>query len=66
MNSDQQDEAKVLCPYCGEGMWILIDTSVEEQRYVEDCQICCRPMDLLVRCLPGRPPGVTVRHEDDV
>jgi len=62
---DQQDEVKVRCPYCGESIWILVDRSVDEQRYVEDCQVCCRPMELLVSCLAGRPPSVTVRHEDD-
>lgn len=36
----------ITCPYCGETIEILIDTSVKEQYYVEDCQVCCQPMVL--------------------
>jgi len=32
------------CPYCGESIDLLIDVSVESQQYVEDCQVCCRPI----------------------
>lgn len=34
------------CPFCGELVTVLVDTSEPEQRYVEDCQVCCRPMAL--------------------
>jgi len=32
------------CPYCGELISILIDDSVSEQCYIEDCEVCCRPI----------------------
>jgi len=39
----------VQCPYCGETVPVLVDTGGgETQRYVEDCSVCCRPMELLV------------------
>jgi hypothetical protein len=38
----------VICPYCGEPLELLIDTSAGEQRYIEDCQICCRPIECRV------------------
>lgn len=34
------------CPYCGEEISILIEPLVEEQSYVEDCEVCCRPVQL--------------------
>ena len=34
------------CPYCGESIELVIDDSVEHQRYVEDCAVCCRPIDV--------------------
>lgn len=34
----------IQCPYCGELIDVLIDCSVPEQNYVEDCQVCCRPI----------------------
>ena len=35
----------VKCPYCGERFETPIDTSAGSARYVEDCQICCQPID---------------------
>lgn len=32
------------CPYCGERLELLIDCTVAEQCYVEDCAVCCQPM----------------------
>lgn len=36
------------CPSCGEPLEILIDRSIRRQEYIEDCQVCCRPMTLHV------------------
>ena len=32
------------CPYCGESFTTLIDMSAGSQEYIEDCQVCCRPV----------------------
>jgi len=37
-------EKSVQCPYCGESIELLIDLSVPQQNYTEDCQVCCRPI----------------------
>lgn len=34
------------CPYCAESMSIVIDLSAGSQSYIEDCQICCQPMQI--------------------
>lgn len=34
----------VQCPYCGEVFDLLVDCSVPRQQYVEDCEVCCRPI----------------------
>ncbi|WP_292440891.1 CPXCG motif-containing cysteine-rich protein [Methylophaga sp.] len=34
-----------MCPYCGEHFTVLIDCSVSEQQYIEDCEVCCRPIE---------------------
>lgn len=49
-------ERQVDCPYCGEVLQVLIDCSVDHQNYIEDCQVCCRPIVFDVR----------VDHEGDV
>jgi len=41
-------EKPIGCPYCGETITILVDDSLPEQDYVEDCQVCCRPIVLNV------------------
>jgi hypothetical protein len=38
----------VSCPYCGEDIDLLIDQSILQQSYIEDCQVCCRPINLKV------------------
>lgn len=34
------------CPYCWEQISSLLDLSAPEQRYIEDCEVCCRPIEL--------------------
>ncbi len=36
------------CPYCWEEISVLLDSSVASQTYVEDCEICCNPMEIRV------------------
>jgi len=35
----------VECPYCGESFETPVDTSSGSAGYVEDCQICCQPIE---------------------
>ena len=34
------------CPYCGESIDTVMDLSAGSFRYIEDCQVCCQPIDL--------------------
>lgn len=34
----------VHCPACGEPLELALDPSAGDQAYIEDCQVCCRPM----------------------
>lgn len=34
------------CPYCWEEISMLLDTSVSNQIYVEDCEVCCNPIEV--------------------
>ena len=38
------DEQRVSCPYCGESIDILVDQQEAGQEYIEDCQVCCKPI----------------------
>jgi len=35
------------CPYCAEEISMLLDPSVRNQTYVEDCEVCCNPVDIM-------------------
>ena len=35
------------CPYCGEEVSVIVDISVDGyQDYIEDCEVCCRPIQI--------------------
>ncbi len=34
------------CPYCWQQISMVLDLSVGEQSYVEDCEVCCRPIQI--------------------
>ncbi|MFT7051865.1 MAG: transcription elongation factor Elf1 [Psychroserpens sp.] len=36
------------CPYCWESISMLIDVSQYQQQYIEDCEVCCNPIQLRV------------------
>ena len=46
-------EHPLACPYCGESITMLLDLSVADQSYVEDCEVCCSPITLRVRVEDG-------------
>ena len=44
----EQRVSKDYCPYCGESIELLIDISIDSQKYIEDCSVCCRPIQVSV------------------
>ena len=58
------ETAQIYCPYCGEKIEIIVDGSIAQQDYTEDCSVCCRPMELSIS-VSGEDITVTVRREDD-
>lgn len=58
-------EQSISCPYCGETITVLIDDSVPEQSYVEDCQVCCRPIGLEVSVDRDGDVIVSARSENE-
>ena len=34
------------CPYCFELISMLLDPSLPHQNYVEDCEVCCNPIEI--------------------
>ncbi len=44
--TDWLPERRIECPYCGEAIVVVVDLSAGTQSYVEDCQVCCQPIDM--------------------
>ena len=55
----------VACPYCGELITLVLDTSAGAQRYIEDCQVCCRPITVDMEVDADGDAVVRVQAEDD-
>ncbi len=36
------------CPYCWERISMLVDFSQSQQSYIEDCEVCCNPIQLTI------------------
>jgi hypothetical protein len=55
----------VPCPYCGERVELMIDAGNDLQRYVEDCPVCCRPMEVTVAFDAGGELLVSATRDAD-
>tara|TARA_B100000524_G_C23619849_1_gene359256 strand:- start:71 stop:253 length:183 start_codon:yes stop_codon:yes gene_type:complete len=36
------------CPYCWQQQIKMIDPSVPDQNFIEDCEVCCNPIDFFI------------------
>lgn len=63
---DSLEEKIVACPYCGENIAVLVDVQEAGDQYIEDCQVCCRPIVFNVDIDSTGSLNVTVRDENDV
>lgn len=59
------NETHVSCPYCGESITVLINEEDQGEQYIEDCQVCCRPITFLISIGGMGEMHVSVRSEDD-
>ncbi|MDX1453183.1 MAG: CPXCG motif-containing cysteine-rich protein [Oleiphilaceae bacterium] len=58
------ETVEVQCPYCWEAIEIVVDCSLGEQEYVEDCFVCCRPILLRVHVDEQGQPAVHAEQEN--
>jgi len=55
---------QIYCPYCGESIVAIVDTSVHEQEYIEDCSVCCRPIEMKI-VIDGDKTLIFARRDDE-
>jgi hypothetical protein len=66
MTEPSAPQVEVTCPYCGEVFATLVDTAGEDAAYIEDCPVCCAPIEFSVSWPPdGGPPEVSASRDDD-
>jgi hypothetical protein len=58
-------ERTINCPYCGESIDVLIDFDDMGQEYIEDCQVCCRPITFAVSSSINGDLSLSVHSEDE-
>ena len=49
------------CPYCWEEISMVLDMSVPSQTYIEDCEVCCHPIELRYAVEDGTVTGFEAR-----
>jgi hypothetical protein len=54
------EEREISCPHCGEPQPIFIDTSGGSATYIEDCSVCCHPMEITISVSGDRIESVNV------
>ena len=42
-----------MCPYCFEYQDKLVDFSIENQTFIEDCEVCCNPIEFYISLSNG-------------
>ncbi|MET0290734.1 MAG: CPXCG motif-containing cysteine-rich protein [Steroidobacteraceae bacterium] len=53
------------CPWCGERLDVRVDVTAGEREYIDDCEVCCRPMELRVELDErGGLAALRVRRQD--
>ncbi|MEP4148381.1 MAG: CPXCG motif-containing cysteine-rich protein [Halioglobus sp.] len=59
------EQKAVSCPYCGELIQVLIDQEEAGQSYIEDCQVCCRPIVFKVEIDTSGYLSVSAQDENE-
>lgn len=58
-------EKMIDCPYCGESLDVLIDPADAGQQYIEDCQVCCKPINFVITETIEGDLSVNVYSDDE-
>jgi hypothetical protein len=59
-----EEAAEITCPHCWESLTIMLDLSVPEQDYIEDCQVCCQPIRIAYTCADGELLSISAEQSD--
>lgn len=64
MNSEEEVSAQ--CPYCFSNISFVLDTFSGGQSYIEDCEVCCKPIQVSFQADPDEGvTGLSTRRLDE-
>ena len=58
-----EEFATIQCPYCGQSFDVAVDTSIPNQRFTTDCEVCCRPFEVTAECSHGEISSISAASE---
>jgi hypothetical protein len=48
------NEIHIQCPFCFQSITVLLDTGIyENTTIIEDCEVCCRPIEIMYDVYEG-------------
>jgi len=54
------EELEITCPFCTEPTVVVADMYISHQSFIEDCTVCCRPIEIQIFCEDGSLTSVEV------
>jgi hypothetical protein len=60
------EEVDVTCPYCSARLTLLLDLTAAPSDYIEDCAVCCAPIEVMLRLDEDSQPQLWLKRGDDV
>ncbi len=58
------ETVSIQCPYCWEMIEVTVDCSVNQQEYVEDCEVCCQPIVINAELTANGVPEINAKREN--
>ncbi len=63
---DMLEQLDIDCPYCGEVVAASVDCSAGSHDFIEDCSVCCRPIEFHAEIDgDGQLTNLQVRRDDE-
>lgn len=62
---DYLQDIVIQCPYCGEEITVVADGANAGHQYIEDCEVCCRPITLALSVSETGDFRIATRDENE-
>lgn len=59
------EEIESSCPYCGSPLTVEAEPGIEAQRFIEDCHVCCAPIEFELVMAPDGGWQLTAKRDDE-